>query len=218
MMRALRRNLGWKLLSFSVATGLWLSLSASRESTMAVPAPIQYRNTPKTLEISSEMVEMAHVVLRGPSSRLSRLAGTNTPVVIDLTEVRGPGERTFTLGRQNISLPAGITVERVIPAQIRLRLETRIARNVPVRIQTVNVPEGMVVESAVATPPNLTVVGPRSRVEMIAAVDADPVDVRSLNAMGEAEVHAYSGDPQVQFVKEPRVRVRVTIEPASAAK
>jgi YbbR domain-containing protein len=217
MIRALRRNLGWKLFTLVVATGLWLAVSGSREMTMSLTVPVQYRNVPRALEISSGMTESLHVVLRGPSTRLARITAETLPVVIDLTDVKAPGERTFAVNRGTMRLPAGVQVERTVPSQVRLVLETRIARELPVEIRLAELPQGMRVAEQRATPAALTVIGPKSRVLRLQKLETDPVDVLGLNANGEAIVTAFAGDPLVNFTSDPRVTVKITLAPLKGA-
>lgn len=214
MMKIVTRNFGWKATSLGVAFMVWLGLSGSRESTTSITAPVQYRNIPKSLQISSEMVERVHFVLRGPSLTLSRLSSQPFPLIIDLSNVRGPGESTFTISRENADLPEAIMLERAIPSQIRLTLETRVAKAVPVKVLYSNIPQGMQVISASVNPSRLTVIGPESRVVNIHEVVTDPVDLRMLDAEGEARTTCYAGDPQVNFTTSPQVSVKVSIGPA----
>ena len=213
MTRIITRNFGWKLTSLLVAFAIWLGLSGSRESTTSITAAVQYRNIPKSLQISSEMVERVHFVVRGPSLTLSRLSSQTLPLVIDLSGVRGPGESTFTISRENANLPEAIMLERAIPSQVRLTLELRVARTVPVSVRYSNVPEGMRVVSSTLVPDKLTIIGPESRVKAINEVLTDPVDLRMLNSEGEARTTCYAGDPQVNFTASPQVRVRVSLAP-----
>jgi len=213
MTRFLTRNFAWKVTSLAVAFLIWLGLSGSRESTTSITAPVQYRNIPKSLQISSEMVERIHFVLRGPSLTLSRLSSQPFPLIIDLSSVRGPGESTFTISRENANLPDSIMLERAIPSQIRLTLETRVARTVPVVPRYSNIPEGMQVAAATVSPDKLTVIGPESRVKTINEVLTDPIDLRMLNAEGESRTTCYAGDPQVNFTASPQVRIKVTLTP-----
>lgn len=215
MMRSVTRNIGLKLFSLAIAFLLWAVLSGARESTTSITAPVQYRNIPKNLEISSEIVEQVHLLLRGPSLSLTRLSSNELPVVLDLSRLRGPGEATFTLSQENVVLPGGVMLERAIPGQVRLRLETRIAQSVPVRVRYSNLPEGMEIAEEAVFPSQLQVIGPESRVRQIQFVETDPVDLRLLNANGEARAAAYAGDPQVNFTGSPSVIVRVTLRPRS---
>lgn len=214
MKRFVPGNAGWMLLSLGISSGAWMVVNASRELTMSVSAPVQYRNIPRALENSAETVEEAHLTLRGPSTRLSRIERGSLPVIVDLRSVTGPGEKTFTLNSENVDLPAGVTLERVIPAQIRMTLETRISRSVPVVVRASHLPEGMSIAHQEAVPSTVRIIGPESRVQKVKAVETDPVDLRALSAQEEVLTNVYSGDPQVQLVNNERVRVRVKLEPA----
>lgn len=213
MIRIFRKNLGWKAVSLALAFGLWMAVNGSRELTMSLSVPVQYRNIPRALEISSDIAEEAHLIIRGPSTRLSRVDAGSTPVVIDLGRVGAPGEHTFNVTRESVSLPSGVTLERVIPSQVRMTLETRIAREVPVVIRVSHLPEGMVIESQSAIPPSLVISGPSSHVQKVQFVETDPVDVRTLDDRGEAPAIAYSGDPQVHFTGQSSIRVRIKLAP-----
>ena len=215
-MNRLTHNLGLKLFSLAAAFGLWLSYSGSRELTTSLPVSVQYRNIPKNIEISSNIVEQVHLILRGPAPLLARLSAAQLPVVIDLAEVSRPGTNTFTISRVNVGLPAGVVLERAIPAQIQLRTEPRISREVPVLPTFENPPDGTGVSSWQIVPPRLTVVGPKSRVDAIESVHTDPVDVLAVPEGDEIRTAAFIGDPQVHFADSSIVVLRVQLAPAAA--
>jgi YbbR domain-containing protein len=216
MIRRLTRNLGLKLFSLAAAFALWLSYSGSRELTTSLPVSVQYRNIPKNLEISSNIVEQVHLILRGPAPLLARLSAAQLPVVIDLISVDRPGANTFTITRRNVALPAGIVLERAIPAQIQLRTEPRVSRDVPVLPTFENPIADREVVSWQITPPRLTVVGPKSRVEAIQSVSTDPVDLRAAPQGGEIRTAVFIGDPQVHFTDTAVVVLRFQLAPVKA--
>lgn len=218
MIRRLTRNLGWKLFSLAAAFGLWLALSGARESTTSITVPVQYRNIPKNLEISSEIVEQAHLVLRGPSAQLSRLSGATMPIVFDLANFNNPGESTLTINKNHIALPPGVTLDRAIPGQVRLNLENRVTRAIPVHPRVHNVPEGARVATITVTPETLVIIGPASRVNNLEKVETDSVDVRTLDPNGQAMTVAIAGDAHVNFSGSPRVTVRVVLAPREPGK
>lgn len=206
MFKTVTRNFGWKLMSVLVAFVSWLMFTGARELTTSLSVPVQYRNIPKDLEISSDPVEKVHLVLRGPSPLLSRISATAVPVVIDLGTVDMPGQRTMTINRGSVSLPTGVTLERAIPGQIQLRLERRLTREVAVELWFeggAKAPPGVGVQ-----PDRLTVVGPESRVRLIERVHTDPIDLHALEASKEIHVSAYSGDTRVNFTSSPVVTVQ----------
>jgi YbbR domain-containing protein len=215
-MKARIRNWPLKLLSVFLAFLLWLAFNSSRELTTSVVAPVQYRNIPGALEMSGEVVDQVHLLLRGPSPLLARLTGSDLPVVLDMGEVSTASQYTFTIGRRQIALPSGVSLERAVPAQVRVRLEPRISRAVPVHARLENVPEGMRVGTVSVEPATLILIGPESRVRSIERVETDPVDVAALGEDGETRTTAYCGSPQVAFAGSPSVAVKVRLERAAA--
>ncbi len=89
---------------------------------------------PEDLEISSKVVESVTLETRGPAGRLGEMAGARPALVLDFSTVHGPGERTFNLDERNVSLPRGIQLVRVIPAQLQFMFEPRARREVPVEV------------------------------------------------------------------------------------
>ncbi len=215
MIRKFTRNFGLKLFSIAAASLLWFAYSGTRELTTSLSVAVQYRNIPKNLEISSNIIDQVHLIVRGPSPLLGRLSSAQFPVILDLAPVQGPGIVTFTIDRRNVGLPSGIVLERAIPSQIQIRTETRVSREVPVLPRFENVPEGYRVSSWEVLPPRLTLIGPRSHVDAIERVETDPVDLRALPPEGEVRTTAYTGDPQVNFIAAPTLILRVTLAPAA---
>jgi YbbR domain-containing protein len=213
MMRSIFHNVGLKLLSLGVAVILWCVIVGDPEMMTSVSAPIQYKNLPKDLEIGSEVPESVHLEIRGPASKLASVLEERTAVVLDLASQPRPGERTFTIRQLDVSLPSGVSLARVVPAQIRLRFERREERGVPVQIRFAGPPPaGYRVTRTEVSPEQRTVTGPESRVNRIEFVETDQIDLSSV--VSEAEFHVYcnTSDPLVTFDDTRMVSVKVWME------
>ena len=208
------RNLTWKFGALACSFLLWLAINGANDLTESVSVPVQYRNIPQNLDIGSELIEQVHLILRGPSLLLSRASTNPSPVVIDLAGAKGPGERTFAITAANVRLPGGVMLERALPGQIRLRLESRTHKLVQVHVRVDHVPEGMLATVDEVSPSMLTIVGPENRVRPIVDVEADPVDVRALEPGGRARTVAYVPDARVSFTTAPSIAVRISLVPA----
>ena len=215
MRRLLFRNLGWKLAALAASCLLWVVINGANDLTGSVSAPVQYRNLPANLEIGNETAEQVHLILRGPSPLLSRAAATPSPVVLDLSDVHAPGEKTFSITTANVRLPGGVTLERAVPGQIRLRLERLLPKDVRVRVRMEHVPAGMRAVVEEMAPPLLTITGPENQVRTIDEVEADPIDVQALDKNGRKRIVAYTNNPRVSFTAAPEVSVRISLTPIS---
>ncbi len=215
MRRLLFRNLGWKLAALAASCLLWVVINGANDLTGSVSAPVQYRDLPANLEIGNETAEQVHLILRGPSPLLSRAAANPSPVVLDLSDVHAPGEKTFSITTANVRLPGGVTLERAVPGQIRLRLERLLPKDVRVHVRMEHVPAGMRAVVEEMAPPLLTITGPENQVRTIDEVEADPIDVQALDKNGRKRIVAYTNNPRVSFTAAPEVSVRISLTPIS---
>ena len=129
------QNLGYKILSLVLAAGFWLVVVDEPEVTAALQAPLQFRNFPRDLELSSGTIDKVHLEVRGPSIKLTSASLGDVAVVVDLSGVRRPGERTFPITLANASLPSGLALDRAVPSLVRLRFDRRASKEVPVKVR-----------------------------------------------------------------------------------
>jgi YbbR domain-containing protein len=182
----------------------------------SVSAPVEYRNIPADLEMSSETPEEIHLEVQGPRAQLESNSLSRMAVVLDLAPVHRPGERTFTVDKGNVRLPPGVQLIRAVPAQLRLRFERRTRRDVPVRARFSGPPPaGYRILRHEILPPSLGIVGPESRVSSVVVAETDPIDLDAVVGEREFRVHTFVPDPQVRIESSPEVVVRVFMEKAA---
>lgn len=211
MIRSLFRNAGWKLVSLAMAVLLWVSVASEPELSMFASVPVQYKELPQDVAISSEVVESVYLELRGPAGELREFAESNeSAVILEMGAVRA-GERTFNVDSNSARLPRALRLVRAIPSQIRFDFERRVRRDVPVEVRFVGAPPGYEVVRSGISPPSLTVEGPESHVERLQAVMADPIDLHAVVGTAEFRVNTFINDPLIQFTSDSHVVVRVTM-------
>lgn len=207
------KNFGWKLLSLALATVLWALVASEPELSTFATVQLEYKNLPDDLEVASQPVPSIALELRGPSGVLRGLGdgGMRPEVILDMSNVL-PGERTFTIGKNNVKLPRGVRLVEAIPSQERFKFERRLTRRIPVLVRlTGQSAHGYRMVSERVDPPELTVVGPASNVAGITAVSTDPVDISGVVGSTEFRTNAYVNDPYVRFQSPPQVTVTVTM-------
>lgn len=208
-------NIGWKLISLVAAFFIWMNIAGEPELATILSVPVEYKNYPPGLEISSTIIESVNVEARGPSGQLRDLNSRIT-AIIDFSGVNAPGERTITLTSAQMNLPAGIQLIRVIPAQLRFRFERRTTK-----VLTVEVPysgtlsPGLVITNTDILPPTLTIAGPESRVAAVQRAVTDPFDLSQVTGDTQQKLSVYIAEPQVRFVSVPQVTVKVRVKKSS---
>jgi YbbR domain-containing protein len=214
--RRVLHNFGIKLLSLALAVGLWLAVTRDPVAEVAVEVPIEFRNIPENLEISTESVPRAEIRVRGPQRIVRRLQRADIYAEIELSGMK-PGERTFDLTSQQIHQPRELEVVQVIPSQFHLTFDTRLTRQVPVRPRVFGTfSPGYQIGRVDSQPATITISGPRKRVEAVEAAITDPVDASGTVDHAAFVRHAYVSDPLVQVMDANPVRVTVIMEKAPA--
>jgi YbbR domain-containing protein len=206
-------NLGWKLLSLAAAVVIWALVAGEPELSTFTAVRLAYKNIPEDLEMVSDPVESVVLELRGPSGELRSMSdGVRPEVVLDMSGAR-PGERTYPIGGNNVKVPRGLRVVRVIPGELRFRFEARRERMVPVEARLVGAGQnGYEVARSEVTPREVRISGPRSRVARVTSVITDQVDVSNVVGVSEFHVSVFVEDPFIRLLDPPEVTVTVSMK------
>ncbi len=129
--RWLTRNWLLKFIALALSFLIWASYTSEPYEEIGLSVPIAFRNIPRGLEISGDVPTQAIVRVRGRSTLLRRLSQADVDVSVDL---RGadPGEALFRFSPSEVSVPYGVVVARITPAEVRVRLTPR-SSSIPTR-------------------------------------------------------------------------------------
>lgn len=213
MRRMLSQNLGWKLLSLLLAFALWAFVGRDAETATSVAARVQYKNLANDLDISSGMPEEVTLELQGPSRRLQQENLAAVSVILNFAHVQGSGERTFNITASNANLPLGVAFSRAIPAQVRLRFDHILTRDVPVEPRYSGTPPaGYELLRGELHPPTLRVSGPETHVAAVTTLQTDPIDLTGIVGERSGQIHVWTGDPQVQPATQSSITYTVIVQ------
>lgn len=185
--RVIFENLAWFLGCLGIAFIVWMvattQLNPVEERRLRDSIPI--RVTPDdglVITNDNEFSTTASVLLRAQQSVWELLAGDDVIVWADLTGL-GPGEHTVPLQAQTVRAARVVDIS---PAQITVELEAIASKLVEVRPQlNGTLPPGYVLLSDPALDvTQVTVTGPASRVEQVAAVQV-PINQSQLRGSVE---------------------------------
>ena len=181
------KNKIWSLLlSLALATSLWLYVitTVSPGSTATIDnVPVVFEGETWLLENRNLMITegldtTVDLVVSGNRSDLNKLNPTNVILKVDLTKIyeAGTANLSYTPGYPS-DVPSGaITVEKRDPVAIRLTVEKRLTKEIPVNVVfTGAVPENFIAdtENVVLDYPVINIKGPASVVEKIAQARID---------------------------------------------
>jgi hypothetical protein len=209
----LTENFWWKLLSLVLAVAIWALVATEPELSTFITVRLEYKNLPDDLEISSEPVGTVVLELRGPSGELHLASqDVRSGVILDMSTARA-GERTYSLDNGAVRLPRGVRLVRSIPSEVRFRFETRSVRKVPVEVRFVGQGQnGYSLAHSQVDPPEVQVVGPRSRVARITSAITDQIDLSNVVGTEQFRVNVLVEDPYVRLAGPLEATVQVTMK------
>jgi len=184
----MKSKIGPLLLSLVMAIGLWMyvitTVSPNSKTTIS-NVEVDFEGETWLLEnrnlmITDGMDTTVDLELSGNRSDLNKLNRSNVTLKVDLTRIYEAGETelSFTPVYPSEVSPSAITVDSRNPASIKLTVEKRLTREIPVRVVfTGAVPEGFIAdtENYELDYPVVNIKGPASVVELIeqARVEVD---------------------------------------------
>lgn len=211
---AFTENVGLKAFSFAVALGLTAYQRGSEDvQQRTVPVDLILRLPPPEAhrELMTLVPPNIHVTVRGNTRALDQLIQSGVPPVeIDL---RRGDVHSIVFEGSMFSVPPGAKVNIIDPATIDLEWQNVIERSVPIQAaMTGRVAEGYTVASVKVDPPNITVQGPASQVEVMQFVRLAAFDVSGKT--DGVYRHRLALDPpgqRIQYLGPASATVAVTI-------
>lgn len=209
-MRLFTENIFAKLFSVLIASLLWVALVDEPELIETVTVPVEYRNLASHLDLSPDAPGQIQLQVRGSRSRLNDVSPERTNIVLDLAAMTQPSSRTFTIQETSINLPPTVTLIRAMPSQLRVRLERRLYKELPVKVDfEIPLPAHIKVISTEIIPAVIKVVGPESRIQLATFIATEPINLNGTGILKPFLVNVLLADPELSIVGSAQVTIRL---------
>ena len=217
---------GLKLLALAITLGLWFAVTGQRVPTTAPLRDVRlFFVLPPNMEISNEPRDKVDLTLRGSKRVLDAIKSVDVSLSYDASSYR-QGERVVRLSPNNITLqlpeginPEGVTIERIEPSSVPLRLERRIERELEVKPGIVGKPpEGYQLLEAQAIPARVRVRGPESHVNALEGAPTETILLEGRKETFTAQQIAIDIEDHKIVALDAVVDVLVKISEAQATK
>ncbi len=207
--RLSRSNIGLKALSLIIAVGLWAA--GHRDIERTVEVPVELRNLPSDLIVTDNRVDYVVLRLMGPRTLVSTLDSGELKLSMDLKGARS-GSASYPLGAHSFNIPRGVTVARITPPVIHLRLEPLMKRLLPVNVRiSGKPPAGYRISETTVQPEAISVQGPADDVKRLASVDTIPIDVEEAGGVLKRTVRLSADGKPFSFSPD-QVEVSITVD------
>jgi YbbR domain-containing protein len=210
--RVLAEHWPLKLLSLFLAVLLWLPISGEKTSEMGLRVPLELQNVPADLELVADLASAVEVRLRASPRIIHRLGPSDVSIQLDLRGVT-EGEHIFHLTDRTIRRPFGVTIVKISPSVLTIKLDRTVDKVVPIRARVEGTPaEGFDLGDVVCDPPNVRLTGPRTRLAALRDAFTEPVTIEGVRTDLTRVVMIGVDEPLVRIQGSPRANVRVTLK------
>jgi YbbR domain-containing protein len=181
---AFTANLGLKAIALAIAVVFFVVIRSQEQVERWVDVDVVVKPPPpeRRLTMTSEAPATVRLFLRGPRSWIGQAKPGDVPAVVMDVHERVEGTSTFYFMAEMFEIPTGLSVVRVTPDSIRVKMEKVIARRLPVEVKTTGeLPRGMeMVDRMLAVPADVDVEGAASKVRILKSVETETLDLSSM--------------------------------------
>jgi YbbR domain-containing protein len=202
-----------KLASLILAIAMWFFVVSKGRSIIIMDVPIGFKNIPGNLEVV-DVPKVITISIEGQERLLKNLREEDVNVVIDLSNVK-EGKAFFPLTSDNIALPKTFTVTRISPQGVKLLIEEKIKKRVPVRPIIIGSPaEGFLIKGIEVVPKKIEIEGPKSIIIKVHSVKTEAIDITGIieNLQYIAPLNLNNNNKENVRVDIPEVEVNISVQ------
>ena len=204
-----RSNFGLKVLALIIALGLWLA--GHRDTERAIEVPVEFRNIPSDLMVLDNRVDYVVLRLMGPRTLISTLDSEDLKLSLDLRGAKS-GAASYPLGAPSFNVPRGVTVARITPPVIHLRLEPVLKRSLPVSVRfSSGPPAGYKIYQTTVQPATVSVQGPADDIKRLSFVETVPIDIEETGGVVRRQVRLSADGKALSFYPD-QVHVAISVD------
>jgi YbbR domain-containing protein len=182
------RNLTGLVLFFFIGIGVFLLWPYVSIQEADVFIPVDSEKIPEGLIITNGPFTGIEVHVRGPKSIIRTLSDLKIRYTIDLSAVN-IGVNIIPIHQARIPLPNGISILKINPDSITVKVENEIKKKLPVNISLTGKPaKGFMVVGAEAKPTSVTLRGSEETLGRMDKVLTKPINIKGLSGSFKREV------------------------------
>ncbi len=172
------------IVSVFFIAGMWLSFSKGLDSLITLEIPAEYTKRDPRFEIVKASVHTVRLDLSGSGTLIKSIQPEKVQVKLDLGNAV-VGQNIFSITQENITLPPGIFLRKVVPSVIEVTLDETIQREIPVQIDWVGeLPKGLILSKINFDPEKIEVIGGKRILENLSTIYTEKVHLDSMKTSG----------------------------------
>ncbi|MFN3395350.1 MAG: YbbR-like domain-containing protein [Thermodesulfovibrionales bacterium] len=209
LQKAFTENIPLKTAALLIAVILWLFVTSKGLTEASFDVPVDFVNIPQGLDIVRYDIKTVNIVIRGYERFIKNIKQGDIRINVDLSRAK-KGEAQLPIRAGDIRLPNTVSVVRIDPSSLRVILEEKTTKKVPVKPVITGKPDrGYSVSSIKTIPEEIRIEGITSELKRINFLYTEPVDISGLRDNLTQEV---SLDLAGKKIKPERDKVEIAIK------
>lgn len=197
------------LASILFMIGIWFSFFRGMESLTTIQTPIDYLNRDAKVEILETSVNDIDLTLSGSGPLIKSIRPEQVMVRIDLSKAV-VGKNTFTLTKENITLPPGIILKNVNPERVEVLLDFPIKKELPVQVDWVGkLSKDLILISTTTDPAAIDVIGRNLVLKETATIYTETILLDKIKKSGSISINLALSPASLKFA--PNAKDKVTV-------
>ena len=182
------RNLTGLILFFFIGIGIFLLWPYASIQEADIFIPVDAEKIPEGLILTNGPFTGVEVHVRGPKSIIRTLSDLKIQYSIDLSSVN-IGVNVIPIHQAQIPLPKRISILKINPDSITVKVEKEIKKKLPVNISLTGKPaKGFVVVGSKAEPMSVILRGSEDALMQMDKVSTQPINIQGLSGSFKKEV------------------------------
>jgi YbbR domain-containing protein len=176
------------VVSLFFVVGVWFSFSKGLYTLVTVEVPIEYMNRKPSLEIFDTSVNSVELHLSGSGALIKSIEPGQLSVRIDLGKATA-GENVFNITQDNISLPPGIYLRKIVPPAVEVLADLSVTKQTPVQADWKGaLSSNLIMTDVRISPDTVQIVGPRIAMDDLSTVYTQKIDLDRIARSGAVTV------------------------------
>jgi len=202
-------NLTFKLISIALAVFLWFFVTFKGQTETYVEVPIEFKGVPVGMEILKQNVKKINISISARERIIREIAQNNIRVIIDLSNAK-LGENSMPITKSSIKIPRGAEILRIEPSIVKVYLDKKAQKMVPVRAVIVGNPEkGFIIRSIELDPSKINIEGAKKELDRIQIIKTEPIDIEGIKENISIQTKI---DPEGKIFRSDKDIINVKIE------
>ena len=202
------------LLSIIFISGVWFNITRGLDTLITLKIPIEYMNRDPGMEILGTSVNAVSLDLSGSGALIKSITPDQVQVRLDLSKAVA-GNNSFTITRENITLPPGVILKNVDPAVVNVNLDVTIKKKLPVQVDWVGkLPDSLILVEAKIDPREVEISGGKRILEKMATIYTEKVPLDNLKGKGSitANLALYPASLKIAAGSKEKVTIKYVIQ------